>query len=416
MLNLKRHIIVYSFSCIIFLSFGVLIELNENNFISLVNKLVIPSFLSFLLCILLILANKYYEKYITYIAITLFFSITYLTYFNYANTVNGFQHENKILLIYGLAFYTVFYANELIKNKLSFKSFFIASNPLLLITGPIAYKYKIVIQTKIFSRIKKYFPFLIIGIFFYKVIGSPLFAFMEIVEFTDPINTIIFGIIFEMIIYFNFAGISLIIYSSLGIVGLLIPLNFRQPFSSRNIIEYWKSWHVSLSRCLKSIFYNKIKFKSTYLAVFVVFISSAFWHGFALNFLIWGVFHASLFLVSLLLLKQSKIILPLIIAIFAIIFGRIIFADNDVSRLFDRLLLNYENISFKHYLTISLNAYISLILGFFYICLEFAMYKKNEIFKNYKFLRRPEVLILVLFLSILLIQSSGENYAVYNQR
>ena len=416
MVNFKSHIIVFLFSCIIFLSIGMLIDFKVSSLISLASKIVIPTCFAFALCIFLIIVNKYCKKYITYISIILFFTITYLSFFNYANTVNGFQYENKILFIYGLAFYTVFYANELLKNKLSLKSFLIASNPLLLITGPIAYKYKIATQTKIFSRIKKYFPYLIIGIFFYKVIGSPLFVFVELIEITDPINTIIFGIIFEMIIYFNFAGISLIVYSSLGIIGLLVPLNFRQPFSSRNIIEYWKSWHVSLSKCLKSIFYNKTKLYNTYLAVFVVFISSAFWHGFALNFLIWGVFHASLFAASIFLLKRRKIILPLIIAIFAIIFGRVIFADNDVSRLLDRLILNYQDISYEHYLKISINAYISLFIGLFYICFEFFNYKKNEIIKNYKLLRRPEVLIFILLLSILLIQSSGENYAVYNQR
>ena len=88
--------------------------------------------------------------------------------------------------------------------------------------------------------------------------------------------------------------------------GLGIPLNFRQPFSSRNLIEFWRGWHVTLSSVLKNLFYNPVRTKSNgSIALFVVFLSSAMWHGVTVNFIFWGTFHATCFIITKLLLNNK---------------------------------------------------------------------------------------------------------------
>jgi D-alanyl-lipoteichoic acid acyltransferase DltB (MBOAT superfamily) len=244
---------------------------------------------------------------------------------------------------------------------------------------------------------------------------------LSLIKFTNFLNVLFFGIVFEIFIYFNFAGLSLIIYSIFGLLGVEIPLNFRQPFSSRNIIEFWRGWHISLSIVLKELFYNPVKEKSKgYIATIVVFVGSALWHAVTLNFLIWGIFHALAFNFSKILYKKrsSKIVLC-IIMIITIIFGRIIFSETNFSNLL--LKLSFSNFSKFEFPPISQFGYlsfISLVIGLILILLEFIFYKKN-LFKQktYKFLRVPISQIIMLIIVILLIQnSSGINYAAYNQR
>ena len=137
-------------------------------------------------------------------------------------------------------------------------------------------------------------PYIILGLFLFQTIGTPLSLVLGLIEYTDSISSIVFAIIFELFIYANFCGLSLIVYGMSGIIGYKIPLNFRQPFSSNNIIEFWRGWHLSLSLVLKNLFYSPIrKLFGTSAAVIAVFFASSLWHGVTINFLIWGLLHAT---------------------------------------------------------------------------------------------------------------------------
>jgi alginate O-acetyltransferase complex protein AlgI len=114
-------------------------------------------------------------------------------------------------------------------------------------------------------------------------------------------------------IYFDFSGYSDMAIGIARMIGFKFPENFDNPYISRNITEFWRRWHMSLGRWMKSYLYiplggNKVKFKArVYFNLWVVFFLSGLWHGAAWNFVAWGVFHG-LFLVldRLFLIKLTE--------------------------------------------------------------------------------------------------------------
>ena len=293
------------------------------------------------------------------------------------------------------------------------------ANPLLMLTGPIALFVKRAGQQTLKKRMNYYLPFILIGLFFFQIIASPLTEFFSLIEKTDLVSVLLFATIFEIFVYANFCGLSLIIYGMFGMFGYRIPLNFKQPFSSSNVVDFWKGWHTSLSAVLKVLFYNPVRKKSTqFVALFGVFIASALWHGLTLNFLIWGSFHAIIFWISLALLRGDIKVLPLIVLILGVIIGRLIFADSDPDRLLEKLMFSYDGMdAFSFLLKAADSSKASLILGIGLILIEFFFRKNRYVRKrNYKHLRSPVVLALLVLISVLLITSTGGDYAVYGQR
>ena len=144
-----------------------------------------------------------------------------------------------------------------------------ASNPILLATGPIALFIKNIRYKSFRKRFKYFFPFILVGVFYYQIIAVPLTESFELIEATDLISSLVFATIFELFVYANFCGLSLIIYGLFGLLGFKVPLNFKQPFSSSNIIDFWKGWHTSLSTVLKSLFYAPLRKKFSSSVAFI---------------------------------------------------------------------------------------------------------------------------------------------------
>jgi alginate O-acetyltransferase complex protein AlgI len=354
------------------------------------------------------------------IAYVLFFTTSITLLFSLSEPMTGMYVDSSNTVLFGLSFYSLSLGYMIHRNnKLNIKDIIIAANPLILFTGPIAIFHKDYSKTSLSRRFSIFFPYLILGLFFFKIIGTPLTNFFFLINSTDSFNVILYGIIFELFIYFNFAGLSLIVYAFFGICGLGIPLNFRQPFSSRNLIEFWRGWHVTLSSVLKNLFYNPVRTKSNgSIALFVVFLSSAMWHGVTVNFIFWGTFHATCFIITKLLLNNQLKFLPSILMIFGIIFGRILFSDSDIDRLLLKLSFRNFNFDFNFLDSIGYNSILSLILGLLIVFSEF-IFKNNRFFKqkSYKIYRLPAFqLILVLLIILLISSSNGLNFAAYGQR
>ena len=149
-----------------------------------------------------------------------------------------------------------------------------------------------------------------------------------------------------------------------------------------------------------------------------VFVSSAMWHGITFNFFIWGCLHALVFIVTLFILNMNIRILPTIIFIIGIIVGRLVFADSDTDRLMQKLLFSYEGLGALDIIWSSSNTTkISLIMSFVLIVIEF-FFRNTKIVKkrNYKYLRTPVSLAIILIITVVLIDQGSSNYAVYGQR
>ena len=378
-----------------------------------VEKLLVP-----LLAVLMFtFFNAIYQ--LPHLQYLLFFSISVASLLGFTETLTGSHAESTNILLYGLSFYTASMAYLMAINKLNYQSVLSVSNPLLLSTGPIALYFKRISYKSLRQRIEYYVPFIIVGTFMFQVVGSPLTEFFFLIDKTDIASSLTFAAIFELFVYVNFCGLSLLIYGIFGVLGFRIPLNFKQPFSSSNIVEFWKGWHTSLSQVLKVLFYNPIRKKYSLLsALLVVYVASAMWHGVTFNFLLWGLFHACSFWLTIQLLKRNIFLLSLVMLPFIIVIGRLIFADNDTARLLDKLTFSFDGFGMiDALLAAPAHSLVSLLFSILIVACEF-IFKKSKIMqkRNYKFLRTPISLLILCVLGILFVSNVGVDYAVYGQR
>ena len=408
------HIWIKSFFILI-VSYLIVSGIGPSNFPS-IKDIFIYSTISLIVATLL---NYFLLKYDNLLVYFLFFSISFCSILGLTKTLTGSLSESTSLYIYGLSFYTATLAYLSKVKKLNFASSFIAANPLLLITGPIATLFKVIHCKTLTTRFNYYFPFIILGIFLHQIIATPLTQARFLIESTDLISTITYGLIFEIFVYSNFCGLSLIIFGIFGILGIRIPLNFRQPFSSKNLLEFWRGWHISFSIVLKELFYIPIKKKfGTGVAIFGVFLSSALWHGVSLNFIWWGLFHAICFSLTLILLKSNIKYISTVLLIVTVPLARILYSDDETSRLISKLHFNYNHFDALYRISnLGNHVKISIAFGSIFILLEI-LFRNNKLFisKNYKFYRVPVIQYILIILIILFINSNGILYAVYGQR
>jgi len=124
-------------------------------------------------------------------------------------------------------------------------------------------------------------------------------------------STLFLGALFFTIqIYGDFSGYSDIALGTAKMFGFNLLINFRFPYFSRDLGEFWKRWHISLSSWFRDYLYIPLggSKEGKYKAIrntFVIFLVSGFWHGASWNFIFWGLAHAIGF-IPLLLLAKSK--------------------------------------------------------------------------------------------------------------
>lgn len=121
------------------------------------------------------------------------------------------------------------------------------------------------------------------------------------------------AIAFSFQIYGDFSGYSDIALGTAKLFGFELLSNFKFPYLSRDIAEFWRRWHISLSSWFRDYLYiplggSKLGKAKTILNTFVIFIVSGFWHGAKWNFVAWGFIHACGFLPLLLLNRNRKYI------------------------------------------------------------------------------------------------------------
>lgn len=350
----------------------------------------------------------------------LFFSISLTSLFGFTKTLTGSHSSSGNVFLYGLSFYSASLAFLIHQNRVGSSTAFAISNPLLLITGPIAIQFKNIRQRSTKNRINYYFPFVVLGLFLHQGIATPITQTFILLEKTDVVSSLLFAVIFELFVYANFCGLSLVVFGALGILGLRVPLNFRQPFSATNLIDFWKGWHTSLSTVLKALFYVPARKRiGANGAILSVFLASSLWHGVSLNFLIWGGLHAILFALTRYFLQKGEKIVPFILFVVGVILGRLIFADAETNRLLEKLTFHWGSIAGLQDLHAAPQASKrAIVLMAIFVAVEFFC-RKHPLFKqrNYKFYRIPFIqLILLIFTLSTISDMNGIDYAVYGQR
>jgi len=124
--------------------------------------------------------------------------------------------------------------------------------------------------------------------------------------------TLLLGAIaFSFQIYCDFSGYSDIAIGIAKLFGFELLSNFKFPYFSRDIAEFWRRWHISLSSWFKDYLYiplggSKLSKIKAVRNTFIIFLVSGFWHGASWNFIVWGGIHACGFLPLLLLNRNRK--------------------------------------------------------------------------------------------------------------
>lgn len=103
-------------------------------------------------------------------------------------------------------------------------------------------------------------------------------------------------------LYFDFSGYSDMAIGLAWMIGVRLPLNFHSPYKARNIAEFWRRWHMTLSRFLRDYLYiplggNRRGAARRYLNLMLTMLLGGAWHGAGWTFIVWGALHGGLLVV-----------------------------------------------------------------------------------------------------------------------
>lgn len=379
------------------------------------------------------------KKNIFILTLVIFFNIGLLFYYKYFDVLIGFVTNNdvnfnQIIIPLGISFFTfqqIGYLIELYydkKKKLNFLKYFafVIFFPQL-IAGPILKSQEFFPKFYDSFKDKKLLRNLLIGliIFFIGLSKKVLIAdnlsvyvnnYYNIAAISENLNLYeswlaSIGYLFQL--YFDFSGYSDMAVGIAKIFGLNLPWNFNSPLKKISIQHFWNCWHITLTRFTTSyiftpiiILFNKynLNFRISILfAVIVTFTLIGVWHGAGINFLIFGILHATAylvnksysFIVSELKLKflQAKIFnyLYWLITFLFVCFSFVFFRSENlqVAKNIAFNMLNFKSLTFPAFFFN--NKYILEFLGFFN-----AIKIETYIFQNHNF-------ISIIFISFLII-------------
>ena len=128
--------------------------------------------------------------------------------------------------------------------------------------------------------------------------------------FNSP-TLLLAAVLFSIQIYGDFSGYSDIAIGCAKLFGIRLRRNFNVPYFSRDIAEFWRRWHISLTTWFRDYIYiplggSRVSKGRIVLNTFVIFLVSGLWHGANWTFVAWGAYHALLFLPLILLGKNRR--------------------------------------------------------------------------------------------------------------
>ena len=213
------------------------------------------------------------------------------------------------------------------------------------------------------------------------------------------------AISFSFQIFFDFSGYSDMAIGLGKMLGFSYPENFNYPYIAKNITEFWRRWHMTLSGWFKDYLYiplggNRVKVKRHILNLFLVWFLTGLWHGASWNFVLWGLYFFILLTLEKYIINKIKIpnVLGHIITIFLIIISWVIFAFDDLSIMttyLSKMFINTNLIDSSSLFFIK-NYFLIFIIS---IILSTPIIKNIKMKKYYK----PFIIILYIVLFILTI-------------
>jgi len=273
-------------------------------------------------------AGKYIEnaegkKRKLFLIFSLVANIGVLAIFKYYNFLNhnfsflmyGFGLTNpipylSILLPIGLSFHTfqamsytieVYRGRQKAERHFGIYSLYVMFYPQL-VAGPIERPQNLLHQFREkydfeYDRVVEGLKLMLWGLFKKLVIADRLAIYVNTVYNNSEQHNgkafILATIFFAFQIYCDFSGYSDIAIGAAKVMGFKLMTNFNRPYLARNISEFWKRWHISLSTWFKDYLYislggNRVSIPRWYFNLLLVFIISGLWHGANWTYIIWG--------------------------------------------------------------------------------------------------------------------------------
>lgn len=257
----------------------------------------------------------------------LLFSFKYFNFF--AQSTNElfqlikFNHHiplSTLLLPVGISFYTfqtlsysidVYNGKQKAESHLGYFALYVSFFPQL-VAGPIERFSRLSPQLKAFHKfsldnLRNGLRLIVYGLFIKMVIADNLSTYVDLVyadssQYTS--SSILQAIFFYSLqIYSDFYGYSIIAIGTALIMGIKLRDNFKTPYLSQNIGEFWKRWHISLSTWFKDYLYfplggNRTSKLRWLTNIAIVFLVSGVWHGANWTFIFWGGLYACIYIIE----------------------------------------------------------------------------------------------------------------------
>lgn len=339
--------------------------------------------------------NTKYSK--VFLVSSLVISLGILIVFKYGDfiisNINYISSTNikllKLALPIGISFYTfqiLSYVVDVYTNRAKVcKSFidfatYVCLFPQL-IAGPIV-RYT-TIQEELNNRTHSFEKFaygvnrFIIGLSKKVIIANNLGMLVDIIS-NDTGKSIlsywIVAIAFPLQIYYDFSGYSDMAIGLGRMFGFHFLENFNYPYISKNITEFWRRWHISLSSFFRDYVYiplggNRVSKNRWIFNIFAVWCLTGLWHGDSWNFVLWGLYFAVLLVIEKLFLKDIIEKLPSflqhIYAKFFIIISFVIFNNENIKDMFSSLynMFNFRGLHlYNEFSTYYLKSYAVILV------------------------------------------------------
>ena len=164
-------------------------------------------------------------------------------------------------------------------------------------------------QTRLLDekRLKRALTYILWGLFMKLVLADRLGVVVDVVYSDIPtygfLTLLLTSILYSIQIYCDFAGYTNTMIGVSSLFGIELTQNFRIPYMAENVVDFWRRWHISLSSFLKDYIYiplggNRKGSARKALNTVIVFLVCGAWHGAGMSFIVWGLLHGILNVLS----------------------------------------------------------------------------------------------------------------------
>lgn len=384
------------------------------------------------------------QKTVLYVAIG--FNLLILGYFKYLNFILdsfcfifGYTCPSyNIFLPLAISFVTFEHISYLVDRykgqapnySLLDYAFYIAFFPKL-ISGPIVRHFEIlskpIFKPFTYENMTKGYVLFVIGLI-KKVLLS-----QQLSEISDPIfskaNSISLSFIeawtgvsaFSLQLYYDFSGYSDMAIGVALMLGIILPFNFDAPYRALSIQDFWRRWHMTLSRFLRDYVYiplggNRKGPQRQYLATFLTMLLGGLWHGAGINFIIWGAIHGFALLINQMAIKRSWVMPPLLsqaLTLLVIMFAWVFFRSETLSQAHEFLI---AMVGMQKNGIADIHLKLFLIILFAGVCAVWGPTSQEFSFKKFVPLKGTAVIYgVIVFILLLVIGNGAQKEFIYFQ-